>query len=329
MKNHYQRMLRAYLALVEGFTVPRNRIGLATFRVFSGCLILVEYLLNYRQRHFLFGPNGVHPWDMLVANYEGFSLYRISNSPICFELLFHLGIAVTIVWVLGFRTRLFTPLTYIFWWSLRQTNPFLWDGGDNLLQIVLVFACFADLSPVRRNSTPPGPNLQRSLLSSVAGLIHNGALLAMAVQVCLLYGVSALSKVQGEVWQNGTALYYALWPEQFSFPGVSELLFRDARLLALATHATVFFQVSFPFLFCLNRRTRHIAVAIAVTFHLGIAAVMGLFTFAGFMIAADLALVSDSAYLRLADLASAFAARIWGRARRGVEAQSAAKLSAG
>jgi hypothetical protein len=324
MKNHYQRLLQAYLTLVESFTAPRNRIGLALFRVLSGCLILVEYLLNYRQRHFLFGPNGMHPWDMLVANYEGFSLYRISSSPVWFELVFHLGIAVTIGWVLGFKTRLLTPLTYIFWWSLRQTNPFLWDGGDNLLQIVLVFACFADLSPARRNSPPPEP----SWLSSVAGLIHNGALLAMAVQVCLLYGVSALSKVQGEVWQNGTALYYALWPEQFSFPGVSELLFRDARLLALATHGTVFFQVSFPFLFCLNRRTRHIAVAIAVTFHLGIAAVMGLFTFAGFMIAADLALVSDSAYLRLADVVKGCAARVWSRARREVQASSTSKLSA-
>ncbi|MEO8181940.1 MAG: HTTM domain-containing protein [Deltaproteobacteria bacterium] len=114
------------------------------------------------------------------------------------------------------------------------------------------------------------------------------------------YGVSALAKVQGETWQNGTAVYYALWPEQFRFPGVTELLFRNAAVLALVSHVTVFFQVSFPFLFTLNRRTRHVAVAMAVTFHLGIAAVMGLFTFAGFMIAADVALINDETYLTVA-----------------------------
>jgi hypothetical protein len=56
---------------------------------------------------------------------------------------------------------------------------------------------------------------------------------------------------------------------------------------------------------------------------------MGLFTFAGFMIAADLALVSDSAYLRLSEVAQGFAGRIWSRARAPVEATSTTKLSAG
>ena len=47
------------------------------------------------------------------------------------------------------------------------------------------------------------------------------------------------------------------------------------------------------------------------------------------MIAADLALVSDSAYLRLAEVAKSFASRAWSRARREVEAKSPTKLSAG
>lgn len=293
-----QELSDRYLRLLDRLALPRHRIGLNVFRVLAGCLMLLQYLLNYSQRAFLFGPNGAYPWDMFVREREAFSLYQFSNNPLVFEVLFHTGIAVTLAWVLGFKTRLLTPLTYVFWFSLRQTNSLLWDGGDNLMQLVMLYACFADLSPLRAGEREQSQ--RRTTWSTISGLLHNGAVLAMAIQVCVLYGVSALAKVQGETWQNGTALYYALWPEQFRFPGVTEHLVRSASVLALLSHATVFFQVAFPFLFTLNRRTRHFAVLMAVTFHLGIAGVMGLFTFAGYMIATDLALISDSGYLAVA-----------------------------
>ena len=283
------RGLFRYLQPLEGLAVPRHRIGLNVFRVLTGCLILLQYLLNYSQRHFLFGPDGAYPWDLFITERQAFSLYQLSNRPLVFELLYHGGILLTGAWVAGFQTRLLTPLTWLFWSSLRETNSLLWAGGDNLMQLALLYACFADLSPLRADEADPSP--PRSTWAAVGGLIHNAAVLAIALQVCVLYGVSGLAKVQGEPWQNGTALYYALWPQQYRFPGVTEHLIRSAPLLAVLSHATVLFQVSFPFLFVLNRYTRHCAVLLAVTFHLGIATVMGLFTFAGFMIATDVALI--------------------------------------
>lgn len=299
MKSHAQQLLQTYSRAIERLAIPRHRIGLNVFRVFAGAIILSQYLLNYAQRNYLFGPNGIYSFDMFSAGRDVFSLYHLSGHPLVFEGLFHASIAVTIAWMFGFKTRWLTPLTYLLWFSLRQTNVLLWDGGDNLMQLILIYACFADLSPMKRteavrDDSPP------SLWSSISGLFHNAAVLACALQICFVYGVSGLAKVQGETWQNGTALYYALWPEQFRFPGVSNLLFEDAALLAVATHATVFFQIAFPFMFCLNRYTRHAAVLVAIIFHLGIAGFMGLFTFAGFMIAAELILISDEAYVRTA-----------------------------
>ncbi|MEY2931065.1 MAG: hypothetical protein RL033_1814, partial [Pseudomonadota bacterium] len=311
-----------YLRLLERLAIPQNRIGLNVFRVCAGCLILLQYLLNYPQRHFLFGPNGAYPFELSVSLAPVFSLYHLSSSPLVFEVLFHTGIVLTLGWVCGIKTRLLTPLTLLFWISLRQTNTMLWDGGDNLMQLVLIYAMFADLSPLR-----PGERDQRaprSTWATITGLVHNAAVLAMALQVCVLYGVSALAKVQGDTWQNGTALYYALWPEQFRFPGVTEHLLRSAPLLSLLSHATVFFQVSFPFLYLLNRRTRHFAVLMAISFHLGIAGMMGLFTFAGFMITADLALIGDSGYLAVARLARSAWRRLSPKARPSFSIEQAA-----
>src|SRR5262245_64902474 len=111
------------LRLLEQLSVPRHRIGMNVLRVVAGCLILLQYLLNYSERRFLFGPNGMYPWDMFMSEHSIFSLYELSSNPIAFELIFHAGIVVTLAWVWGLQTRLLTPLTFLFWMSLRQVNP--------------------------------------------------------------------------------------------------------------------------------------------------------------------------------------------------------------
>ena len=55
-------------------------------------------------------------------------------------------------------------------------------------------------------------------------------------------------KVMGAYWQEGTALYYATRVQEFHWPGISEWLGESEFLLVLLSYATVFFQVSFPFL---------------------------------------------------------------------------------
>jgi hypothetical protein len=66
------------------------------------------------------------------------------------------------------------------------------------------------------------------------------------------------------------------------------------------SYATVAFQIAFPFCVALNARARRVMLAMAIGFHLGIAAFMGLVTFAAFMISADLLLVPDEDYQRIA-----------------------------
>ena len=121
-------------------------------------------------------------------------------------------------------------------------------------------------------------------------------MLAFALQICLVYGIAGLTKVQGETWRNGTALYYALRAGEFTWPGHSELIFHNGFLLTFLAYATVAFQVSFPFLLFMNARTRTLAVLAGLTFHLGIALFMGLVTFATFLIAVDLSLIGDEEY---------------------------------
>ncbi|MFP2959274.1 HTTM domain-containing protein [Myxococcus sp. 1LA] len=295
----------AWDGIVARVSQPRFLIGASLFRICAGLAIVIQYLVNHAQRRYLFGPDGLWPWDTFtagMANSATFSVYAWSRSVVWFELCFHLGLAVSLLWLVGWRTRLTTPLTYVFFWSLHQRFPGIWDGGDNLMHLVLVYAMFADvgawfsLDAKRRALKPADP---RGLGTRLGGMFHNTAILAFALQISLVYGVAGLYKVQGEVWQDGTAIYHAFRGGQFVWPGFAELLYQNAVVVTLLSHGTVAFQVAFPFLLFLNRHTRRFAVALGLTFHLGIALFLGLITFSLFMASVDLALIDDDEYRAL------------------------------
>ena len=59
-------------------------------------------------------------------------------------------------------------------------------------------------------------------------MIGNVAWLALVAQVCILYCTSGLAKVQGRLWQEGTAVYYVLRSAEFSeWPALSEVVFSN------------------------------------------------------------------------------------------------------
>jgi antimicrobial peptide system SdpB family protein len=279
-------------------------MGASVFRLIAGFTVLIQYLLNYAQRRYLFGPDGVYPFDTFVEhlsnNTLNFSIYAWSRSTIYFEICYHLGILVATLWALGYRTRILTPIQFVFWWSFQHRFSGLWDGGDNLMRIVLIYAMFANLSAyfsldarsraAKEQASPPGTGLRAS------AMLHNAAMLAIAFQLCLLYGIAGLSKVQGETWRNGTALYYAMRGGQYVWPGFSELIYHNSTLIVILSYATVAFQVSFPFLIFMNKYTRRLAIGMSLLFHVGIMLFMGLITFSCFMMSVDLALVEDDEY---------------------------------
>lgn len=311
------RRCRESLAAWLPATHERGLVGASVFRVIAGLVILYEYLINYHQRGYLYGPSGVWPYAETLrqaSEEQAFSLYALVPSPLFFELVFHLGLLVTTLWVVGLGTRWMTVLTAVWFWSLHQRNPVLWDGGDNIIQIVLVYAVFANLGAYfsldaerkrgRLEATGTGHQMK--------ALLHNAAMLAVAVQLCLLYGTAGLYKVQGEAWRNGTAIYYIFRVGDFSWPGRSDFLRNNAYAVTALTYGTVALQLSFPFMFFSSRRARRVALASTALFHLGTAVLMGLVTFAAFMISIELSLVSDQDYRAVAS----WAGRLWRRRTR-------------
>ncbi|GGY28880.1 HTTM domain-containing protein [Streptomyces djakartensis] len=145
----------------------------------------------------------------------------------------------------------------------------------------------------------------RIMLDVVANVVHNGALLVIMAEACLIYATAGWYKVQGSRWQDGTAVYYPLHLEYFSpWPALADLLSASGTLVMLVTYGTVLVQVAFPFTL-FNRRVKNVLLAVMITEHAVIAVVLGLPFFSLAMIAAD-AVFLPTAFLR----------RLGGRAAR-------------
>ncbi|WFB11684.1 HTTM domain-containing protein [Streptomyces sp. LX-29] len=139
------------------------------------------------------------------------------------------------------------------------------------------------------------PGEPRLVLDALANLVHNGALLVIMAEVCLIYATAGWYKIQGSRWQDGTALYYALHLDYFSpWPGLADQLADNGLLVMALTYGTVAVQVAFPFTL-FNRRVKNVLLAVMVMEHIGIAIALGLPFLSLAMIAADSVFLPTSA----------------------------------
>ncbi|MFD4242273.1 DCC1-like thiol-disulfide oxidoreductase family protein [Streptomyces sp. NPDC058525] len=293
------RKLRLTELLDTAGSRPFSVLGVSGTRLLLGFVGFMYYASQYGDRGFLFGPDGVYPWAEFTAKvHEGgtFSLYTLSSSTLWFEIVFHAGILAALAVTCGVGGRPVLAVHWVLLWSIYQRQPVLLDGGDNLAYVVipmlLLTRCYERLSfptGLARTLARRVPPVLRSLSTP----LHNLGVLAVAVQMCLVYVVSGLYKVQGRMWQDGTALFYVLRVSEFRLPGVSELVYGNDYLVFIGTYSTTLFLVYFP-LGVLVPRLRPWAAVVSIGFHVSIGFVMGLTGFALTMVACDLVFLSGA-----------------------------------
>lgn len=160
----------------------------------------------------------------------------------------------------------------------------------------------------------------RILLDVIANVLHNGALVVIMAEACLIYATAGWYKVQGSRWQDGTAVYYPLHLDYFSpWPALADLLSSSGTIMMIVAYGTVMVQVAFPFTL-FNRRVKNILLVVMMTEHAVIAVVLGLPFFSLAMIAADAVFLPTPFLRRLGDLVAGARGRLTGRAGRAVPA---------
>ncbi|MFC9124124.1 HTTM domain-containing protein [Streptomyces sp. NPDC057067] len=325
-------------ALVTGR--PVSLYAAAVLRIGYGLLYLAFLLREFPHRSEIWGPGS--PWTPELAQQlfeqSGWnSVLTLSGSRTYFELCYAAAVVTSVLFTLGWRTRIMSVLFAVVVVSFHARAIFMTDGGDNLILLMALYlvltACGRRWSldarrsrraVARAGTTPPSAKpfwLQQLTDARVTltTVVHNCGLFVIAAQVCLLYGAAGLYKVQGPSWGGGTAIHYVLNLELFQpWPALSHLVDQYPTVIAVASYVTVLLQVAFPFV--LFGRLKYPVLAMLLGMHIGIAVLMGLPLFSGAMIVADAAFLPDRFYMFLARIARHIATRAGTRGSSSTEA---------
>lgn len=307
LRRHRESPGRLLNWVIDWFIANRHAdYGLAVMRIASGTLLLGWLVLNLPVASRIWGPGSAY-WDSYrsILGYNWPLDVLRDAGPGLFWSWYIVAIGLAVAFVLGWRTRFVTPLLFIAYTAINAQNTSISDGGNYFIRIMLIYLIFADIS--RRWSLDARRRRRKEQGESQTGtVLHNLALVLVVGQLCLVYLEAGLYKVQGGLWQDGTAIYYPIQSEAYGvFPWLSDLLTVSSWGVVLITYFTVLVQVAFPFLL-FHRITRRIALLAILAMHLGIALVMGLPFFSGIMASADAVLVSGATWVTIA---------AWGRAR--------------
>jgi predicted DCC family thiol-disulfide oxidoreductase YuxK len=288
--------------------------GLAALRIGYGTLWVLFLLTEWGERDAAWGPGSAWspalerryaaqlPWSGVERAWLT-SLTGLTRTE--FDLYYVAAIAVGVAFALGWHTRVSSLLFAGAVIALENRAPLLTDGGDNVLTLMSVYLLFTacgthwSLDARRRAAKlarPPRPDWLGELAAArqrMAVIAHNSAVLAIAAQICVVYGTAGFLKVQGSMWQDGSALGYVLRLDWFHpWPGLSVWLAAHAMAVTVAGYATVFVQAGFPFI-VFAPQLKYAALAVLVVMHVSIAVLLGLPFFSAMMLVGDAIFLPD------------------------------------
>lgn len=216
-------------AILARFTVDTR--SLALLRILLGSVLLLDLAHRSRDLARYYTEGGVFP---LAAYFErsisDLSIHAISGDVWVQALLFVIAGAFALAFTLGYRTRLVGAVSLILLYSLHIRNPFVNNGGDRLLRVLLLVSL----------ATPLGERwsidaLRRDPARSHVTTFGTAALL---IQPIVVFVQNAVLKHGGDTWFAGDGLAMAIHNEPIN-TAIGHALADQALLLTVLNYGWV------------------------------------------------------------------------------------------
>jgi hypothetical protein len=270
--------------IVRFWTGPFDTRPLGLMRITLGMALVFATLDVAPVLRDLLSDDGVLPRSALLGVVRGarFSIFDAAGPLWATVLLYCATVLTTLAFTVGLHTRVATVASFVFVTGLHERNVAVFDGADNVVRVLLFFLMFA----------PAGDHYSLDALGRSPGesapLRSAFTVRLVQLQFCWVYLGSALGKLSGPTWRNGTALHYALQLEH-SFTRRLGYALADSRPIVVSgTYFTLAFETLFV---CLvfspvcNRGARGAAIILGTMLHAGIALTMRVGNFSYLMIA--------------------------------------------
>jgi predicted DCC family thiol-disulfide oxidoreductase YuxK len=254
--------------------------ALAVFRIGLAIVLLANLLTLFPHLQEFFTDEGVLSRSALT--YElGWSLCNLSGSWEIQVVLFSLAAVFALALLVGYRTRLFTILSWIMIVSLHNRNPWIFSGGENLLQQLLLWSIFLPLGALYSVDSALVPD--KDWNRSKPTMFFSPASFGLLLQVFFVYFMAGIAKSGSEWTQEGTALYYILNLSSFQTALTPWLLSLPQNLLTFLSFFTLYLELYGTWLLLIPifiQPLRIFIVLLFILFHLGIATFLFLDLFA-------------------------------------------------
>ncbi len=257
---------------------PQPAYTLGLIRMAFGALAIGWTVSLLPDLYALFGRHGVEPQQRESA-YQ-WSVFAIWTSDHALLIGWILLLVSSVALTVGWHSRLAALAVYVLILSFQHRDVWVFNSGDLAVRIEALFLaispCGAALSLDQVHSSGKFWSAQERPQWPVR---------LMQVQLSLIYLASALAKLHGNAWPQGTAVSYALrLPDMLLLP-TPHWFTTSSLLMNAATWGTLVVELSVGILVW-NRRLRPWALAGGVVMHtfIMITLAVGFFTLAVFVL---------------------------------------------
>jgi predicted DCC family thiol-disulfide oxidoreductase YuxK len=273
-------------------------------RMGIGAALLIHYGLTTPFIYELWGEAGGVPLSVAMQDYDPWSqsIFFYFTAP--WQLMaFHLAfLACCTAFMLGWRTSYVKWIVLIGQISYDHRNPVVAYGVDKILASLLIVLCLAPIG--RALSLDRVREVRAAKLKSLAAVPPaysspwTGACTRlMQIQMAVLFFYSGVSKLGGDDWRSGDAVWVAFYTGEHYNEFVLDVLASHYWVVNLATYGTILIEIAFAFLIW-QRGTRPFLLALAIFLHLQFCW-LGLFYFSLVMIMGHMSFVRPSWLSRL------------------------------
>ncbi len=274
--NRWQNFWFAPMDLA-GAALARMALGLTLFFTYLGRFenlnLLTSEALLPRGQAMLLLPENMRPLWLWTFWPDSWAL--AVHSVFCLALL---------LWVFGIGGRVLGILVWVLHMGFIQRNYAIVFGADVMAAVFLFYlvliqtpAQIKNMAMFRQGKDFFSEDHSRSdILSSVM-------IRLLQIQMGIIYAYTGFEKLKGTTWWDGTALWSIFANPQMVWLDMT-FVRNFAWVLPVMAFSTIVFEIYFPAAM-LSSKLKNYWLAAGLTFHLGIAFLMSLWSFSFVMLA--------------------------------------------
>ncbi|MEX0798453.1 MAG: HTTM domain-containing protein [Bacteriovoracaceae bacterium] len=267
--------------------------GICLFRILLGTVLLMNFCQDLSHFQDFWGPLGLQSVETFRNHFNGFHLnlfHLLEGTHASLYLILGLHFASLMGFLFGYKTRISSIVLLITLTSINQRNINMLNSADILLRIMAILMVFAPAGNKFSIDAMIAKRKGERLKENWAPWVHR----LVQIQIAVVYLSTVWAKAKGDLWFDGTAVYYATRLEDFTRFSVPFIL-DNLITLKMITWSSLAIELALGSLIFIDELRKKVIV-IGVSFHLGIEYMMSIPTFEILMIACLLAMFKVEEY---------------------------------